>query len=95
MHNRLQATRMVAQLAGVPSPNPAPDKGAITPCPRIPCNMSRFGLPRGEHGGRILLIEFCQKNIYLAILFGKFQKSYYLKLEESAFHPLQSDNLDG
>ncbi len=34
MHNRLQATRMVAQLAGGPPPNAAPDKGAKTPCPK-------------------------------------------------------------
>ena len=32
MHNRLQATILVAPLAGIPSPNAAPDKGAITPC---------------------------------------------------------------
>ena len=44
MHNRLQATRMVAQLAGGPSPNAAPNKGAMTPCPQeTPCNMSRLG----------------------------------------------------
>ena len=57
MHNRLQATRMVAQLAGGPSPNAAPDKGAITPCLQT-IQHAPIRYPLGKHSFPILITHY-------------------------------------
>ena len=54
MHNRLQATKMVAQLAAGPSLNAAPDKGAIMPCPQT-IQHAPIRYPLGEQSLAYLL----------------------------------------